>query len=152
MNLLKKRNKQNGFTLLELAVVIAILGALSTWVLVDIIAPFNGKENVSIAGRDVASLVSASQDWSEGKKGYPGITVKKLSDEGRVDTRFGTGSTENPWGGAYTLKSKATSGIDMYTLLVGVTGVPSEACLRLADKSPQAVCSSGTVTYTIQSS
>jgi len=153
MKLFKKRNNPNnqkGFTLMELAVVVAVIGGLGTWALVDIIAPFNGKENVSIAGRDVATLVSASQDWSEGKVGYTGINVTKLTDEGRIDTRFSTGTSVNPWGGDYTVASKASSGLDLYTLLVGVTGVPTDSCTRLADKSPQAKCSSGTVTYTIQ--
>ena len=105
------------------------------------------KLNVGEANFTVGTLVSGAGDWVVGRtNGYTGITVKALSDDQYIKAELGDGTGQNPWGGNYTV----AAGTNPYDLVVTVTSVPDEACNRLAAKSPQAACSSGTVTYTIQ--
>jgi type II secretory pathway pseudopilin PulG len=149
MNSIRSNKKQSGFTLIELGVVFAILAGLGYWVMNDIIAPGQGKQRVSSAGTDVSTIVGGSIDFASGKDtGFTGLTMTKLTADAYINPDFGTGSGENPWGGNYTA---APLGSDPYTLVITVTSVPTAACNRMAAKSPQAICASNVVTFTIAS-
>lgn len=139
--------KQKGFTLMEIGISLIAIMVLTGLLFETVITPFMGKQRVNETSTEVTSIIAGSMDWVVGREdGFDGMTVTVLSDDNYIADSFATGVGETPWGGNYTAGPAAA---DDFILEVTVTALPAEACNRLADKSPQAVCAGTTVTYTI---
>jgi type II secretory pathway pseudopilin PulG len=148
MNVLRKqKNKQKGFTLIEIGVALITIMILSGLLFESVIAPFFGKQRVSETNTEVATIIGGAMDWVVGREdGFDGMDISALSDDTYIAASFGDGTGETPWGGDYTAGPASS---DDFILEVTVTELPEDACRRLADKSPQATCSTTTVTYLI---
>jgi type II secretory pathway pseudopilin PulG len=149
MKLLKNHNQkeQKGFTLIEIGVGLITLMVLTGLLFETVISPFIGKQRVAETNTEVTTIITGAMDWVIGKEdGFNGMDVTALSDDTYIASSFSDGTGETPWGGDYTAGPAST---DDFILEVTVTELPEDACNRLADKSPQAICSATTVTYTI---
>jgi type II secretory pathway pseudopilin PulG len=141
------KTKQKGFTLIEIGVGLITMMVLTGLLFETVITPFMGKQRVNETSTEVTAIISGAMDWVVGREdGFNGMSVTTLTDDNYIAPSFATGVGETPWGGNYTA-GPSTS--DDFILEVTVTSLPTQACNRLADKSPQATCASTTVTYTI---
>jgi type II secretory pathway pseudopilin PulG len=141
------KNKQKGFTLIEIGVGLVSLMVLTGILFETVITPYMGKQRVSETSTEVSVIISGAMDWVVGREdGFDGLDISTLSDDIYIADSFGDGTGETPWGGDYTA---GPSSADDFILEVTVGGLPASACERLAAKSPQGVCASTTVTYTI---
>ena len=126
----KKSGKiQNGFTLVELMVVIFIVGLLTTVVVINVL-PSQGKAMVQKAKADIAILSQALETYRLDNLTYPdggqGLTALVTPPVGAAGARtegYIKKLPNDPWGRPYqyTLPGKS-SAFDVYSL--GADGAP----------------------------
>ena len=126
----KKRGKiQNGFTLVELMVVIFIIGLLTTVVVINVL-PSQGKAMVQKAKADIAILSQALETYRLDNLTYPdsaqGLTALVTPPVGAAGARtegYIKKLPNDPWGRPYqyTLPGKS-SAFDVFSL--GADGAP----------------------------
>jgi general secretion pathway protein G len=101
-------NRESGFSLVELMVVVFIMGLLATLVIVNV-APVGGQSRVAKANADIAALESALEMYSLDMQGYPsaegGLAALKTAPA-NADGRFRAGGyvkrvQKDPWGNDY---------------------------------------------------
>ena len=109
-----KRNAEEGFTLVELMVVIVILGLLATVVVVNVM-PAQDTARMKKAEADVALLEQAAEMYRLRKLDYPatGEGLQALVSEGLVKRL-----PDDPWGNAYLYAAPGRDGraFDIYSL------------------------------------
>ena len=121
-----RRARQRGLTLVELLVVVAILGLLSTVVVLNVL-PARDRAAVQKARTDIASIETALQQYRLDNLDYPsqraGLTA--LTDapaDLRQPDRYRTGGyiqrlPEDPWGTPYQYAYPGELGeFDVYSL------------------------------------
>jgi prepilin-type N-terminal cleavage/methylation domain-containing protein len=94
----KKRTRQQGFSIIELTVVLAVAGMLIVGALVaanTVMSSMKANRYVS----DIALMVTAARAWKGIGSSYKDLTVGDLVAMGRLPTDAAT----NPDGGTYTL-------------------------------------------------
>ena len=94
----KKRTRQQGFSIIELTVVLAVAGMLIVGALVaanTVMSSMKANRYVS----DIALIVTAARAWKGISSSYEGLTIVKLVGMGRLPADAAT----NPDGGTYTL-------------------------------------------------
>lgn len=104
-------SKQKGFTIVELIISIAIIGALSA-----ITLAITNNANITeqrIFEDDTAKIIVQASKWGQGR-GYTGLSMSVLCSENYIDSQSicgasndGTGA--NPWGGDYVINVNAGS-------------------------------------------
>ncbi len=127
-----KRDSEDGFTLVELMVVIVIIGLLATLVAFTVI-PLLGRGQSEKAKADIATLDQAVELYHLSTLTYPatseGLGALKTPPPSLTDpSRFQTGGyikklPKDPWGRDYKYAAPGTHGnaYDIYTL--GADGV-----------------------------
>ena len=124
--------QEDGFTLVELMVVIVILGLLATVVALTVL-PNIGKANAQKAKADIASLDQALEIYRLNNLTYPstadGLGALMTAPPSLTDpSRYTPGGyikklPKDPWGRDYKYEYPGKhSGFDIYTL--GADGVP----------------------------
>ena len=102
----KKRTRQQGFSIIELTVVLAVAGMLIVGALVaanTVMSSMKANRYVS----DIALMVTAARAWKGISSSYAGLTgVGTLVDMGRLPADAAT----NPDGGTYTLVGGTADG------------------------------------------
>jgi general secretion pathway protein G len=105
--------QENGFTLVELMVVIVIIGLLATIVIINVL-PATDKAAVTKAKADVATLEQGVEMFRLNKLRYPSGTegLQSLSAEGYVKRL-----PKDPWGHPYMYAAPGRNGraFDVYS-------------------------------------
>ena len=129
----KKRKKRNGFTLVELMVVIFILGLLTTIVVINVL-PSQDRAMVENARADIATLGQALEMYRLDNLSYPtssdGLQALVAPPASLATTaRYRQGGyikklPEDPWGRPYQYDNPGRQGpgFDLYSL--GADGAP----------------------------
>ena len=118
-----KRKNEEGFTLIELMVVIVIIGLLTTIVVINVM-PAQDKAMIQKAKTDVALLEQAVERYRLDNLAYPDeITALIAPPAGLVrPERYARGGyvkrlPEDPWGQAYQYASPGRHGpFDVYSM------------------------------------
>ncbi|WP_105903621.1 type II secretion system protein [Vibrio gangliei] len=129
-----KANKQAGFTLIELVIVLVIMGVLGA-----AIAAFRGGadfQSLKKQTSDGISLIASDARAKKGAGNYNVITdISVLCNDGYLtETMCGTGNDgvgTNPFGGDWVVAPSTNFGAAH--LSVGVTGIPDGRFAELAD-------------------
>ncbi|WP_417622451.1 type II secretion system major pseudopilin GspG [Parasphingorhabdus sp.] len=129
----KRRQKRNGFTLVELMVVIFILGLLTTIVVINVL-PSQDRAMVEKARADIATLGQALEMYRLDNLSYPGSSdglQALVAPPASLATtaRYRQGGyikklPEDPWGRPYQYDNPGRQGpgYDLYSL--GADGAP----------------------------
>ncbi len=121
----KKRRKKNGFTLVELMVVIVIIGLLATIVALNVI-PSGDTARVQKAKADIATIEQALEMYRLQQSNYPttaqGLAALTSAPAGLANpAAYQAGGyikklPEDPWGNAYLYASPGKHGaVDIWT-------------------------------------
>ncbi len=123
---MRNRQAEDGFTLVELLVVIVIIGLLATIVAINVI-PAGGKARVEKAKADIATLEQALEQYKLDNFTYPsasdGLGALLTAPAGLAQPeRYRTGGyikklPDDPWGHGYLYQAPGRKGaFDIYTL------------------------------------
>lgn len=126
-----RRQSEEGFTLVELMVVIVIIGLLATVVLINVL-PSQDRAMATKAKADVATLSQAMEMYRLDNLSYPtgsdGLEALASAPAGAEVGNYRPGGyvkslPEDPWGRPYQLAVPGKSGaFDVYSL--GADGAP----------------------------
>lgn len=110
----QKRSREEGFTLVELMVVIVIIGLLATVVVINVM-PAQDTARIKKAEADISLLEQAAEMYRLNKLNYPetGEGLQSLVSEGFIKRL-----PEDPWGNAYVYAAPGGEGraFDIYSL------------------------------------
>ena len=128
-----RRAQEDGFTLVELMVVIVIIGLLATIVAVNVL-PNLGKANSGKASTDVASLEQAMEFYRLDNMAYPrteqGLQALVAAPAGLAQPgRYRAGGyikklPDDPWGRPYEYANPGTHGGPFDIFSLGADGQP----------------------------
>lgn len=123
--MLRHIQKQRGFTLTELLVVIVIIGALVGIALsrMGVVGP---ESRAKVIADHVGDIVTATRGWRGFNKPYTGVSIRVLTQMGKLPTEWGDGTGANPSQGSYTVAAANPS--SQFT--VTATGLENEVCLN----------------------
>ena len=126
-----RRESEEGFTLVELMVVIVIIGLLATVVLINVL-PSQDRAMATKAKADIATLSQAMEMYRLDNLSYPtgsdGLQALASAPAGAEAGNYRPGGyvkslPEDPWGRPYQLAVPGKSGaFDVYSL--GADGAP----------------------------
>ena len=121
----RKRQREEGFTLIELMVVIVILGILATIVAINVI-PYGEKAKVTAAKSDIATIEGALDAYKLSNDSYPtsaqGLEALVSAPAGADPAKYQRGGyikrlPKDPWGRPYLYASPGQHGeTDIWTL------------------------------------
>lgn len=141
MRHIRTRQRQGGFTLVELAIVLAVIGVIVMVINMGVGTINTGR--LSTAERDIRTLYSASTAWAsqQANPTYSGVTVTVLKTAGILPTNA-TGN--NPWGNAYTVSGTVSA----LTVASDVSTAANCTTLsnRLAGAATSTTCAVSTLT------
>jgi general secretion pathway protein G len=114
----KKRDGEEGFTLVELMVVIVIIGLLATVVVINVM-PATDKAALTKARADIATLEQGVEMYRLNKLTYPasGEGLQAVVREGFVKRL-----PEDPWGNPYQYVSPGRDGRAFDIISLGADG------------------------------
>jgi prepilin-type N-terminal cleavage/methylation domain-containing protein len=141
----KKKAHQQGFSIIELTVVLAVAGMLIVGALVaGNTVMSNMKSNRYV--QDISLIVTAARAWKGMGTSYTNLSVAELTGMERLPTAWGNGENQNPDGGNYVLTPGTEAEVGQFTITT--TGADQPTCLNvLAQIQSQSVgdstCSTG---------
>ena len=119
----KKRTRQQGFSIIELTVVLAVAGMLIVGALVaanTVMSSMKANRYVS----DIALMVTAARAWKGIGSSYKDLTVGDLVAMGRLPTDAAT----NPDGGTYTLAGGDGTAVAVSQFTITTSEADSKTC------------------------
>ena len=136
------KQRQKGFTIIELMIVVAALGVLAALVL-----PGMGRTNKATLTKrindEVALIGAQAAGWRGADVRYTGVSIQTLVDQGLLNADWGDGTGANPAGGDYTVAVNST---DAALVDVGATGLPDDVCEAIKHKLTPVAASTPTCT------
>ena len=119
------RGRQQGFSIIELMIVLAVAGMLIVGALVAGTTVMNGvKANRYV--NEISTIATQTRAWKGVKTDYTGITIKALTDMGRLPNAI------NTEGGAYAVAEG--EGVPPKTFIITSNGMTKEICLDVAEQ------------------
>jgi general secretion pathway protein G len=128
-----RRDREEGFTLTELMVVIFIIGLLATVVLINVL-PSQDRAMVTKARADIATLETAMQQYKLDNLTFPsaadGLAALRSAPAGLADPgRYRPGGyirnlPNDPWGRPYQLAVPGQNGQPFSIYSLGADGAP----------------------------
>lgn len=119
-----KKPRKNGFTLIELMVVIVIIGLLGTVVVLNVL-PSQDRATVTKAQADIATLTQAAEMYRLDNNRYPdaGQGLQALVNPTNRTQPYIRNLPDDPWGNPYQYANPGRNGgIDIYSY--GSDGAP----------------------------
>jgi general secretion pathway protein G len=120
---LRRKPRRNGFTLVELMVVIVIIGLLATVVMINVL-PSQDRAMMTKARADIATLGQAMEMYRLDNTRYP------PSLEALAQPRAGGGGAyvrnlpDDPWGRPYQMATPGQNGSPFDIVSLGADGTP----------------------------
>lgn len=125
------KRQQGGFTLVELAIVIAIIVVA----IVGIVAKIQSvrlTQQVSAEGANLNAIMGKVQSTFAGRANYAGVSTALLLAQSGFPTQMVNGTTvTNVWGGGVTV----APGTGNTTVDIAYAGVPTNACIELVSSA-----------------
>lgn len=130
-------NKQKGFTLIELSIVLVLIVGLTITFWPQLAQMF-GIGDAAKARAQISEIQNGAYLFKQRNNVFTGISMSVLDDQGYVSDRMADGTARNPWGGNYTI---AVDGADATRYTVTATGVQNSdiGAQLAADYSTSAV-------------
>ena len=115
---MRRKKREDGFTLVELMVVIVIIGLLATVVIVNVM-PATDKAAVTKARADIATLEQGVEMYRLNRMRYPetGAGLQAVVDDGFVKRL-----PKDPWGNPYKYAAPGRDGRDFDIYSLGADG------------------------------
>jgi prepilin-type N-terminal cleavage/methylation domain-containing protein len=124
----KKKAHQQGFSIIELTVVLAVAGMLIVGALVaGNTVMSNMKSNRYV--QDISLIVTAARAWKGIGTSYTDLSVAELTGMERLPTTWGDGVNQNPDGGNYVLTPGTETAVGQFT--IATTGADQPTCLNV---------------------
>jgi len=118
---------KNGFTLIELVLVISIIAILI--MAVGLTSGIRDNAKVNSAAQSVRTLRAAAENYiAAGNMTYTGISISGLQTSGYLPAAF-SATASNPWGGNYAIAANAS---DSSKVDISLTSVGSTQATRLS--------------------
>ena len=117
------RGRQQGFSIIELMIVLAVAGMLIVGALVAGTTVMNGvKANRYV--NEISTIATQTRAWKGVKTDYTGITITALTDMGRLP------NATNTEGGTYAV----AVGVPSSTFIITSNGMTEEICLDVKEQ------------------
>ena len=136
--------KTNGFTLIEIVVVLALIGSLLT-LMINRIGQVDQDAKIVSLQTAIADIQKAVVQYSLTNSGYTGISMATLNSQGYLPDYIGDGASKNPWGGNYTIEIPENKTLPT----LAMTAVPAEVVNKLGRQWPD-TDTDDTAKYVIQ--
>ena len=154
--LIASSKRQKGFTLIELAIVLVVIGLLVA-VSLPVINSSRDTAKVDAGMSMVRSVLMGAQKFGPRNGDKTGISMQALADRGLIPEEWGAGAAAgnniNPWGGSVTI---TVNGGDPRLVDIAFTNIDDpEAGLLFSDYAREdgadaAAFAGGTMTMTIK--
>ena len=119
-DIFRPNRKEEGFSLVELMVVIVIIGLLATIVLINVM-PAADRAAVTKARADIATLEQSIEMYRLDNFRYPGADVGL---QGLVAGRYIRRLPDDPWGNPYLYSVPGPTGQPYQIVSLGADGAP----------------------------
>lgn len=120
----RRRRSEVGFTLVEMLVVLAIIGLLTTFVVINVL-PMQGRAQVQKAQADIALIEQGLEFWRIDAGRYPnaeeGLAV--LTEPGLTAPKL-KNLPDDPWGNPYIYAIPGDNGQPYLVMSTGADGQP----------------------------
>lgn len=125
--MLKHRNAYKGFTLVELAIVLAVMGLIIAGIWAAA-ATVSRKNKEVKASQQLLEIVKNVRDLYAGRPDATGITTESMIFSGAIPTEMQKSATQavNPWGGDVLVEVSTAQ-----RFYISYFGVPKSSCITL---------------------
>jgi general secretion pathway protein G len=123
-NARRRKPKRNGFTLVELMVVIVIIGLLATVVMINVL-PSQDRAMTTKARADIATLGQAMEMYRLDNNRYPpSLDALAQPRAGGRPAPMSANLPDDPWGRPYQLATPGQNGSPFDIVSLGADGTP----------------------------
>ncbi len=145
------RNKQKGFTLIELGIVLVVIVGL-TITLWPQLQQLYGLGDAAKLRTQVMEIQNGAQLFKQRNNVFTGVSMTVLDNQGYISDRMGDGSSRNPWGGNYSIVADATDPTRYVVTATGVRNadIGAQLAADYATSAVSATFSGTTFTVTFQ--
>ena len=119
----RRKPRRNGFTLVELMVVIVIIGLLATVVMINVL-PSQDRAMATKARADIATLSQAMEMYRLDNMRYPPSLDALAQPRPTGGGAYVRNLPEDPWGRPYQMSAPGPNGTPFEIVSLGADGTP----------------------------